>query len=219
MRQLIFLLTLACLGLPAAAEGNFDPAPYLMDRSEELRLALSAAPGAVSEKAAVWLLDSQGYQLARAGSNGFNCMVMRGWGAFVDSAEEFFNPRIRAPICFNGHASETIMQSVLFKTPQVLAGLSAEQVNAAMAEAYYRGRLQGPTRTALAYMMSSGQWLGDGIRHWHPHLMLYAPGLGPEDIGASDLRYPALVMGQMSGTANALIVVPMPRFVEVAAAD
>jgi hypothetical protein len=49
--------------------------------------------------------------------------------------------------------------------------------------------------------------------------MLYAPGLGPEDIGASDLRYPALVMGQMSGTANALIVVPMPRFVEVAAAD
>jgi hypothetical protein len=40
----------------------------------------------------------------------------------------------------------------LFRTPLVLAGRSAAEVNAANAEELYRGRLHAPTKAALAYL-------------------------------------------------------------------
>ena len=52
---------------------------YLMPPGSEIALARSAAPAAISDKATVLTLDSQGYQTAVRGTNGFTCLVERSW--------------------------------------------------------------------------------------------------------------------------------------------
>src|SRR5580692_7433058 len=77
---------------------------YLMpDRNAEIALARSAAPAAISRDAEVLVLGRSGYETAVKGKNGFVCVVERGWmGPFDgESAVNFWNPKIRGPICFN----------------------------------------------------------------------------------------------------------------------
>jgi hypothetical protein len=40
------------------------------------------------------------YQTAFQGKNGFVCVVQRSWATAFDDAE-FWNPKLRAPVCFN----------------------------------------------------------------------------------------------------------------------
>src|SRR5262249_50005426 len=49
--------------------------PALMDREQEIALALSAAPPSVASKAGVYVLDKTGYVKARDSQNGFVCIV------------------------------------------------------------------------------------------------------------------------------------------------
>ena len=77
---------LAALAGSAAADatppkGMVPLEQYLMASDAEIALARSAAPAAISEKATVLTLDSQGYQTAVRGTNGFTCLVERSWMA------------------------------------------------------------------------------------------------------------------------------------------
>src|SRR6266851_5766955 len=72
---------------------------YLMERNAEMALARSAAPESISRDAEVLVLGRHGYETAVKGKNGFVCMVQRSWTAGIDDPD-FWNPRIRAPICF-----------------------------------------------------------------------------------------------------------------------
>ena len=79
-------LLLACVA--AAQEANMkypSMAPleqYLIaDRDAEISLARSAAPPSISEKAEVLVLTRHGYETAVQGTNGFVCVVGRGWFA------------------------------------------------------------------------------------------------------------------------------------------
>src|SRR5690348_442761 len=97
---------------------------YLMqDKASEIALARSAAPQSVSDGAEIMVLGSHGYTTAVRGTNGFLCVVERGWGAATD-APDFWNPKVRAPICFNQAAATTFAQIYLMKTRLVLAGKS-----------------------------------------------------------------------------------------------
>ena len=80
---------------------------YLIaDRNAEIALARSAAPKSIADNAEVMVLERQGYKTAVKGTNGFVCMVERSWTAgFGDPA--FWNPKIRARICFNPPAART----------------------------------------------------------------------------------------------------------------
>ncbi len=101
---------------------------YLMpDRSEEIKLARSAAPDSISGDAGVLILGRHGYETAIKGKNGFVCVVERSWMSPFDFAQ-FWNPKMRGPICFNPPAVRSILPLTIKRTELVLAGLSKAQI-------------------------------------------------------------------------------------------
>jgi len=85
---------------------------YLMaDRNAEIAMARSAAPEGISRDAEVLVLGRHGYETAVKGKNGFVCVVERGWMSPFDGddAVNFWNPKIRGPICFNPPAVRSIL--------------------------------------------------------------------------------------------------------------
>src|SRR6202158_349663 len=77
---------------------------YLMERNAEIALARSAAPESISRDAEVMVIGRHGYETAVKGKNGFVCIVERSWTAGIDDPD-FWNPKLRGPICFNGPAA------------------------------------------------------------------------------------------------------------------
>src|SRR5260370_2139483 len=100
---------------------------YLMERDAEIALARSAAPESISRDAEVLVLGRHGYETAVKGKNGFVCVVERSWMSAFDSPE-FWNPKLRGPLCFNPPATRTILPLTFKRTELVLAGLSKTQI-------------------------------------------------------------------------------------------
>jgi hypothetical protein len=159
---------------------------YLMpDEKSEIALARSAAPASISGAAEVMLLTRTGYTTAAKGSNGFLCMVERSWGAATDHPE-FWNPKIRAPHCFNPSAARTFLPIYLMKTKLVLAGKSKTEIARTIASALNNDNKELPALEpgAMCYMMSKQQYLNDEGKSWHPHLMFFIPGDAAKSWGA-----------------------------------
>src|SRR3984893_11096596 len=77
---------------------------YLMaDRDAEIALARSAAPESISRDAEVLVLGRHGFETASKGKNSFVCIVGRSWTSAPDA--EFWNPRVRVPLCVNAAAA------------------------------------------------------------------------------------------------------------------
>src|SRR6202140_2710707 len=87
---------------PYLSMAPFDQ--YLMARNAEIALARSAAPLSISQDAEIMVLGQHGYETSVKGKNGFVCMVWRSWTAGTDDPD-FWNPKLRAPICFNPAAA------------------------------------------------------------------------------------------------------------------
>src|SRR5277367_1240497 len=100
---------------------------FTADRSAEITLARSAAPTSISGDATVLVLEKSGYQTAVEGKNGFTCLVERSWMSPFDSPE-FWNPKMRGPICYNPAAVRTILPYTINRTRLVLTGLSKAQL-------------------------------------------------------------------------------------------
>ena len=143
-------------------------------RSEEIALARSAAPASISDNATVLTLGSQGYEQAVTGKNEFVCLVMRSWAADFPDAE-FWNPKIRAPICLNPMAVRSVLPGYQERTTWVLAGVSKSEMLARTKTALAAKTLALPEPGAMGYMMSKRGFLTDTAGHWHPHLMIFLP--------------------------------------------
>jgi hypothetical protein len=157
---------------------------YLMpDANSEIALARSAAPASISDAAEVMVLGPQGYTTAVKGTNGFLCAVERSWGAATDEPE-FWNPKVRAPICFNPAAATTFVPIFLMKTKLVLAGKSKAEITAATASALDKKELPALEPGAMCYMLSKQQYLNDRGKSWHPHLMFVVAGDAAKSWGA-----------------------------------
>lgn len=190
----VILLQAALPGLAssAAAQQVQSPYPamaplsqYLMPAQQaEIALARSAAPPPVAEHATVMVLGPHGYTTAVKGANGFLCIVERSWGA-ATTFPEFWNPHIRAPICFNPAAARTFAPIYLMKTRLVLAGKSRAQIVHATDAAFASGQLPALARGSMCYMMARHQYLNDGAKTWHSHLMVFAPGSVAASWGAN----------------------------------
>jgi hypothetical protein len=83
--------------------------------AEEIALARSAAPPSISADAEVLVLGDHGYETAVKGKNGFVCFVERSWAAGFDDPE-FWNPKLRAPNCFNATAARTELPQLRTRT-------------------------------------------------------------------------------------------------------
>lgn len=174
----------SCSSQAQAQAARAQPtADYLLDRAEEIALARSAGPEAVSSGATILVLAETGeYEIAEVGSNGWSCFVGRGWsgpapirdGRRVLSPENF-EPHRLGPQCFNALASETVLAWHRFTTRLFLAGEDAESVEDRVQGALESGELSVPQPGAMSYMLSSGQHLNDRMGSWNPHFMFYTP--------------------------------------------
>jgi hypothetical protein len=140
--------------------------------NDEVVLARSAAPASIADDADVMTLGSQGYETAAKGKNGFVCLVWRSWSAdFTDA--EFWNPKLRAPICLNPAAARTILPAYLERTRWALAGLSKADMIDRIKAAVAANTFMAPEPGAMGFMMSKQGYLADAAGHWHPHLMFF----------------------------------------------
>lgn len=159
-------------------------AQYLIpDRNEEIKLARSAAPDSISGDAEVLALGRHGYETAVQGTNGFVCMVERSWTAGIDDPG-FWNPKLRAPICFNAPAARSYLPRTIKKTELVIAGRTKTQMFEVIAAAIDKKELPAPELGAMCYMMSKQGYLSDQDGHWLPHLMFFTPETDPKGWGA-----------------------------------
>jgi hypothetical protein len=187
----VFLALTVVPGGIQQARAKADPYPamapvdeYFMSNDAEIALARSAAPASVADGAAVMVLGRQGYTTAVQGKNDFLCIVGRSWAKATSDAE-FWNPKLRSPNCFNAAAARSYLPVYLMKTQLVLAGKSKAEIDQALATALDHGKLPALEPGAMCYMMSKEQYLNDGAKSWHPHVMFFAAGDVPASWGAN----------------------------------
>jgi hypothetical protein len=143
-----------------------------VNAADEIALAKSAAPTSISANADVLTLSSHGYKTAIKGNNGFVCLVERSWATgFADA--EFWNPKFRAPICYNRAAARTVLPGYIERTGWVLAGVSTSEMITRTRVERSANTFMLPEAGAMSYMMSKQGHLHDADGHWHPHVMLY----------------------------------------------
>jgi hypothetical protein len=191
---IISLALVILLGAAWRAQALDAKAPYptmapleqylIADRNAEITLARSAAPESISQDAEVMVLAPHGYETAVKGKNGFVCMVERSWTAGIDFPE-FWNPKLRGPICFNPAAARTYLPLTIKKTELVLAGRSKAQMFEGLKAAFDSKELPTLEPGAMCYMLSRQQYLNDTAVHWHPHLMFFVPQTDAKTWGAN----------------------------------
>jgi hypothetical protein len=182
---------------------------YLMpERNSEISMARSAAPLSVSADAEVMVLGRHGYETAVKGKNGFVCLVERSWMSPFDFAQ-FWNPKMRGPICFNPAAGRSILPLTLKRTELVLAGLSKAQIIEGI-KAFDAKGLPPLEPGAMSFMMSPQGYLNDEAGHWMPHLMFYIPLADSKSWGADLPGSPVMLNPQFNGTPEPITEFMIP---------
>ena len=175
---LLVLLTAAWQGhaqeVKAAYPSMAPLEQYLMERGAEIALARSAAPPSVAADAGVLLLGKHGYETAAESKNGFVCLVERSWTAGFDDPQ-FWNPKLRGPICYNAAAARSYLVLMVKRTELVLAGGAKDQIAKTVSAAIDKKEWPGMEPGAMCYMLSKEGYLSDRGGHWHPHLMFFIP--------------------------------------------
>jgi hypothetical protein len=183
---------------------------YLMERSAEVAMARSAAPASISQDAEVMVLGRHGYETAAKGKNGFVCVVERGWTAGIDDPN-FWNPKLRGPICFNPPAVRSALQQTIVKTDSILAGRSKAQMFEDLKDALDQKKLPSPESGAMCYMLSKQGYLNDHDGHWRPHLMFFVPLTEPAAWGADLPGSPVIAAKDAEGRLT-IFMVPVGRW-------
>src|SRR5271170_6715261 len=212
----IALLVVFCAAWQAKAQDTKTPYPsmapleqYLMpDRNQEIKLARSAAPDSISGDAEVLVLGLHGYETAIKGKNGFVCVVERSWMSPFDFPE-FWNPKMRGPICFNPAAVRSILPLTFKRTELVLAGLSKAQIIEGI-KAFDAKELPPLEPGAMCFMMSPQGFLNDSAGHWVPHLMFYVPLTDAKSWGADLPGSPVMLNPQFAGAPEPITEYMIP---------
>ena len=186
---------------------------YLMpDRDAEIALARSAAPDAISGDAKVLVLGRHVYETAVEGKNGFVCVVERGWMSPSD-APEFWNPKLRGPVCFNPPAARSVLPTTYKRTEMVLAGRTKAEIVEGNKAAFEKGELPPLESGAMSYMMSKEAYLTDHGDHNLAHLMFYAPPLDAKVWGADLPKSPVMLIPQFKDAQPIdVFIVPVGRW-------
>ena len=184
---------------------------YLIaDPNAEIALARSAAPESISHDAEVMVLGRHGYEIAAKGTNGFVCLVERGWTAPIDDPN-FWNPKLRGPLCLNAAAARTYLPFTIKKTEWVLAGQSKAQMFDNIKAALDKKELPMQEPGAMCYMLSKQQYLGDSATHWHPHLMFFVPRTDAASWGA-DVPGSPILSGDDPQDSLMIFMVPVGKW-------
>jgi hypothetical protein len=191
---LAFVVSLAALTSGSAAQERAFTRPAT--ETEEIALALSAAPASLRAGAGVHVMTATGYRKVRDTQNGLTCLV------------EQSRPDTQEPICWDPEGTATIMPAVLAAAEWRCAGADAATVERRVNEGFASGRFRPPSRAGVAYMMSAENYVfnGQSVIHYHPHVMVYAPYVTNAMIGA-DMKDPYQPWVLNEGSPHAYIIV------------
>jgi hypothetical protein len=155
------------------------------DQAAEIANARAAAPPSISNDAEILVLERTGYVAAVKGKNGFVCMVQRAWFSGLTD-DEFWNPKTRAPICFNPQGARSVLPLFLERTQWALAGASQEEITARTKAEVAAKTFPIPEAGVITYMLAKDAYHSDRVHgSWHPHLMFFAPTTSSADWGAN----------------------------------
>jgi hypothetical protein len=180
----------------------------LLPREQEIELALKAGPVHLRNEATVYTFGKNGYEKARTGANGFNCLVNR------DGTQN--GEQSVYPTCWDPEGSRTILP-VMLRVGELLAqGKSAAEIKRDIDQGFEQGRFHSPAKAGIAYMLAGDVkfdpktgTLSDTV--FPPHYMMYAPGVTNADIGMSKAAttpgLPFVYSGYSGGTKTAYIIV------------
>jgi hypothetical protein len=194
-------MLLASTTLPAA-QGPDSPTqrPALMNRDQEIALALSSCPASIAGGAAVYVLEPNGYVKVRDSQNGFTAIVQHSM------------PTAQEPQCMDTEGTRTLLPRMLKVAELRASGKTADEIAQFVADAYAKGVFQPPARPGVDYMLSTKNITLDqhgNLTMFPPQVMFYAPYLTNADLGSDGTAAsPAFVAGE--GTPQALIIVPVP---------
>jgi hypothetical protein len=175
--------------------------PVRLERSQEIALAKSAAPAAVSTGATIHVLEGEDWVIAEKGTTGVECWVARS------------RPNSIEPHCFDAEGAATILPIHMHEARLRLQGRSKAEIDGEIAAGVVSGRFRLPARPAMSYMMSAGQVLvsdeGQNVGRWQPHLMIYYPYLQAESLGlyGEASTDAAIVVDPGKALSNIMIVV------------
>lgn len=176
---------------------------YLMpDRDAEIALARSAAPESISRDAEVQVLARHGFETAVKGKNGFVCIVARSW----TSAADFWNPKVRVPMCLNAPAARSYLIRLTRETGWILAGQTKAQLTETIAAAIDKKELPAMEPGAMCYMMGKQGYAGDGTPHWPPHLMFFYSDTDPAIWGANRPGSPVLALADPEEQLTSFVI-------------
>jgi hypothetical protein len=177
-------------------------------REDEVALARSAAPPSISGDAQVLVLGSHGYETAVNGRNGFVCFVERSWAAGFEDPD-FWNPKLRAPNCFNPTAVRTELPNYLRRTEWVLAGATRQQLVEKTRAAFASHTFKVPEGGAFSFMLSKDGYLGDEAGGpWLPHVMFFIPHGQADQWGANKEGSP-IIGEEGSAIESTVLFIPV----------
>jgi len=197
------------VGLVSVVDANLPTqSQLLLPREQEIELALKAGPIHLRKEATVYTFGKNGYEKARTGANGFNCLVNR------DGIQNGNNALL--PTCWDPEGSRTILP-VMLRVGELLAqGKSAVEIRRDINQGFEQGRFHSPAKAGIAYMLAGDVKFDPksgtlSATVFPPHYMFYAPGVTNADIGmskeATTPGLPFVYSGYSGGTRTAYIIV------------
>jgi hypothetical protein len=207
----LFVLSLGYGILPGEIKAAGETlSQALLSPEKEIELALKAAPIHLRNEATVYIFGKHGYEKARTGSNGFNCMVNRDG---IQNGDYSLHPT-----CWDPEGSGTILPVMLRVGELMAQEKSAAEIKRDIDDGFARGRFHSPGKSGIAYMLAgdvkfdpkSGQ-LSSTV--FPPHYMIYAPGVTNNDIGVTKEGMqktpglPFVYSGYSGGSKTAYIIV------------
>ena len=177
----------------------------LLPQADEIALARSAAPPAISDSASVYVFTDTGYVLAEKGSNGAACYVSRSWPASIE------------PHCFDAEGAASIMRIHMREVELLHRGMTPDDAERVIAPLVQSGKFRLPQRPALSWMFSAEQKLisdtGQAAGRWQPHIMIYYPYLPASPADGAQLFHAGVVSG--AGRAQSSIIITVHDFIPV----
>ena len=199
MRTIAYLIAVAILMLSTGRAQTTTAATPLekMPESLEIRFASSAVPPHLRDNATIYVLDpAKGYVIARHGTNGATCIVVRSDWQWPSPS---FRDDVYWPVCYDSEGSKTLLQDYFYAAELRARGMNSEQVHDAVTKRFGTSASPNPSRTGVAYMIAPvmrGFTSGaTPVTMNMPHYMFYAPGVKDADIGGHGFskQYPFIL--------------------------